>query len=282
MGTLDKEKLKKVQKIDLQMAEYFVSFCQENHLLCYFCGGGCIGAVRHKGFIPWDDDLDFFMPRSDYEQLKKIWIDTDRYALRYPKENYNDHNIFITLRDKETTMIKTYQKDMDIIHGISIDIFPLDGCPDRKLNRISQLFWALLFQLFCAQLVPENHGGMIAFIGKISLGVLRGNRTRYWLWKKAEEKMSQYDVRDCNYITELCAGPKYMFNKYPRDAFGKAIFLDFEDTTMPVPIGYDDYLKIAFGDYMELPELKDQKPSHDAVIVDPDHSFLKYIDDIKM
>ncbi len=69
--------LKAIQDRSLEMAEYFVAFCKEYDLLCYLCGGGAIGALRNKGFIPWDDDLDFFMPRKDYEKLAELW---PRYA----------------------------------------------------------------------------------------------------------------------------------------------------------------------------------------------------------
>ena len=276
MVNYDVEQIKKIQAVDLEMAQFFVNFCQKNNLLCYFCGGGCIGAVRHNGFIPWDDDLDFFMPRNDYEKLKTIWKDTEEYALLYPTEKYNDHNIFITIRDKRTTMIKNYQQDMEIVHGISIDIFPLDGYPSRKLQRVVQVFWGLVYELYCAQIIPTNHGKFITMVGKIGLGVIRGKYPRYKIWKYAEKQMTKYRIDDCEAITELCAGPHYMMNRYPKEAFVEALNLPFEDTVMPVPVGYDTYLTIAFGNYMELPPKEKQIPSHDAIVIDAERPYSYY------
>lgn len=276
MHEYNEELLKKVQKVDLEASKYFVSFCQEHDLLCYFCGGGCIGAVRHKGFIPWDDDLDFFLPREDYERLKVEWKDTEQYILLYPTETYNDHNMYMTLRDKRTTMIKPYQKEMDIVHGISIDIFPLDGYPGSKHQRCMQVFWGLIYQLFCAQIVPENHGSFVRLIGKVGLGMIKNPKTRFKIWRFAEKNMTKYKICDCNAITEICAGPYYMKNKYPKECFSKAIFLDFEDTKMPVPIGYDTYLRIAFGDYMQFPPIEKQVPSHDAIVIDTEKPYTEY------
>ena len=71
--------LKEIQNKSLEMAEYFVEFCKEHDLLCYLCGGGAIGGLRNKGFIPWDDDLDFFMPRKDYEKLPELWRNNISY-----------------------------------------------------------------------------------------------------------------------------------------------------------------------------------------------------------
>lgn len=276
MKQYDPELLRKVQMVDLRMAKFFVEYCKQNNLLCYFCGGGCIGTVRHKGFIPWDDDLDFFMPRADYEKLKQIWKDTDQYAIRYPSETYNDHNMFMTLRDKNSTMIKPYQQDMDIVHGITIDIFPIDGYPDSGFQRKKQVFWGLIYQMYCSQIVPENHGKLTRMMGKMALGLIRSPKRRYKVWRKAEKKMTKYPISSCKNITEICAGPGYMKNKYPKEAFASAVFLPFEDTEMPIPVGYDQYLRIAFGDYMQMPPVEKRIPQHDAVILDPERSYLEY------
>ena len=276
MQAYDEKLIKKVQQTDLEMAKYFVEFCNRNDLLCYFCGGGCIGAVRHKGFIPWDDDLDFFLPRTDYEKMKELWEDTERYALLYPSEDYNDHIMFATIRDKNTTMIKPIQQDIDMVHGVSLDIFPLDGFPKGIIKRSKQVFWALVFQLYCAQLVPENHGGIISLMGRIGLSLIKKTEKRYAVWKYAEAQMSKYKIDDCDSVTEICAGPHYLKNKYPKECFSAAVYMDFENTKMPVPIGYDQYLTIAFGDYMTLPPNEERVPSHDAILIDTDHSYIEY------
>ena len=90
--------LKAIQARSLEMAEYFVAFCKEHNLLCYLCGGGAIGALRNKGFIPWDDDLDFFMPRKDYEKLAELWprYADERYFLSKSHKDFVDRNLFIT------------------------------------------------------------------------------------------------------------------------------------------------------------------------------------------
>ena len=91
------EQTRKMQMKSLEMALYFDEFCQKNGLTWFFCGGCCIGAVRNKGFIPWDDDVDGFMPREDYERLKKIWKDTKEYSIQYPTKELDTQNQFVIL-----------------------------------------------------------------------------------------------------------------------------------------------------------------------------------------
>ena len=86
MFNTEDEILRRLQEKNLEMAVMFYHWCQRNHLTCYLCGGGCIGAIRHGGFIPWDDDLDFFMPRKDYEKFLKIWDTQEESKIEYLEE----------------------------------------------------------------------------------------------------------------------------------------------------------------------------------------------------
>ena len=262
----------------LEMAEYFVQFCKENNLLCYLCGGGAIGTLRHKGFIPWDDDLDFFMPRKDYEKLAQLWPQKadSRYQLLKSNENYIDRNLFITIRDTQTTCIKPYQQDLDIPHGLALDVLPLDYYPTNGLSRKKQVIAALVYSLFCAQTIPEKHGGIMKLGSQALLALVPSKKLRYKIWKKAEVEMTKYTKEESDGITELCSGPYYMKKKYPISSFDDALWLPFEETELPIPVGYDAYLKTAFGDYMTPPPVEKQVAHHDVVLIDLEKSYTHY------
>ena len=88
--------------------------------------------------------------------------------------------------------------------------------------------------------------------------------------------MTKYKFKDSDYITELCSGPYYMKKKYNKEWFIDKIYVDFEDTKMPIPIGYDGYLKTAFGDYMTLPPKEKQLPHHDLLFLDLNNGYINY------
>ena len=273
------ETLRKLQLKELDTLVYFKEFCDKNNLLFYLCGGCCIGSLRTGGFIPWDDDIDILMPRDDYEKLYKLWDNDkhERFKLLRTDEKIFTGNIFTTIDDTETTCVKANQAHLDIPFGIMMDIFPIDGCPKGKFKRTMQKLNAMIYSLFLAQIVPENHGGIMALGSKFLLSIVKSPKAREKKWRNAERRMSKYKISDCEYITELCEGVHSMQPEYPKEWFASAVYREFEGLQMPIPIGYDPYLKKAFGDYMTPPPEDKQKPHHDMILVDTERSYKEVL-----
>lgn len=273
------ETLRKLQLKELDTLVYFKEFCDKNNLLFYLCGGCCIGSLRTGGFIPWDDDIDILMPRDDYEKLYKLWDNDkhERFKLLRTDEKIFTGNIFTTIVDAETTCVKANQAHLDIPFGIMMDIFPIDGCPKGKFKRTMQKLNAMIYSLFLAQIVPENHGGIMALGSKFLLSIVKSPKAREKKWRNAERRMSKYKISDCEYITELCEGVHSMQPEYPKEWFASAVYREFEGLQMPIPVGYDPYLKKAFGDYMTPPPEDKQKPHHDMILVDTERSYKEVL-----
>ena len=273
------ETLRKLQLKELDTLVYFKEFCDKNNLLFYLCGGCCIGSLRTGGFIPWDDDIDILMPRDDYEKLYKLWDNDkhERFKLLRTDEKIFTGNIFTTIVDTETTCVKANQAHLDIPFGIMMDIFPIDGCPKGKFKRTMQKLNAMIYSLFLAQIVPENHGGIMALGSKFLLSIVKSPKAREKKWRNAERRMSKYKISDCEYITELCEGVHSMQPEYPKEWFASAVYREFEGLQMPIRVGYDPYLKKAFGDYMTPPPEDKQKPHHDMILVDTERSYKEVL-----
>ncbi len=272
---ISEEETRKLQSVSLEMVKYFDALCREHRLTYFLCGGCCIGAVRNQGFIPWDDDVDVFMPREDYGRLKAVWRDNSKYSIQFETRDLHTANQFVTIHDNETTFIETYKKDLDINHGVKLDVLPLDGCPQGYKRRFQKL-WALSYALFIVGKAPENHGKVVYGAGKLLLFLVSSKRLRSRIWRLSEKQMSRYPVASCQYITELCSGPRYMRLEYPAEVFSGQKYVPFEDTFLPIPIGYDTYLTMAFGDYLTPPPLSQRVCHHEYECLDLEHSYRIY------
>lgn len=269
------EETRRMQLKSLEMALFFDEVCQRHSLTYFLCGGCCIGAARSGEFIPWDDDVDVFMPREDYERLKEVWVDTDEYSLQVPSEELYTANQFMTVCKNSTTFIKSFQKELDINHGIVLDILPLDGCP-TGWRRKTQKLWALLYSLFIVGKAPDNHGGLVRAAGKVLLALVPSWKGRCRVWRFCERRMTRYRIADCDRITELCSGPRYMQNELPAEAFRGQTRLSFEGHMLPVMNGYEDYLSIVFGDWRSLPPEDKRVCHHEHEKLDTERSYKEY------
>lgn len=268
---LTPELLRELQLKQMDMLVYFRNFCEKNNLTFYLIGGSLIGALRNGGFVPWDDDIDVMLPRPDYERLTKLWKEqesNERFELLRTDDKIFTGNIFTTLTDKNYTLVKANQTECDIPHGLVMDIFPLDAAPDSPLQRKMQLLWTMIYSLFLAQVVPEKHGGIVGLGSRVLLGIFKGDKIRRKIWQYAEKQISKYKFEDNKYVTELCSGPKWMVPKYPKEIYDSVTYVTFEGERMPCMSGYDKYLTMVFGDYMQLPPKEEQKPHHEIAYLD--------------
>lgn len=265
---LNDKQLRELQLKELEGLSFFDSFCRSHGLTYYLCGGCLIGAVRSKGFVPWDDDIDVLMPRPDYEEFLRLYKKekpNERFVLLDADESNTYGNIFAVLTDTNHTLVKEYQKDMAMPHGIPLDIFPIDGLASGKAARIIQYGWTMIYSLFRSGIVPQNQGGLLRFGSKVLLGIFKSKRLRFKLWKLAEKRMSCYSFEASEYVAELCAGFYFMKKVYPKAIYDTVTEVEFEGKKYFAMGKYDEYLKIPFGNYMVLPPEDERIAHHDII-----------------
>lgn len=271
--------IKTLQEKSFEILLHFKAFCDKYNLTFTLAGGSLIGTMRHKGFIPWDDDIDVFMLRKDYEKFKILWEkygDKENYTYCRTNKNENYHNGSASLRDNNTTFINKHSVDEDICHGLGIDIIPLDGHPNSKLKRAYQLTNAYIYNLFNVQRLPDNKGGFARVGAKIIYSLVPSKKIRYKIWKKAEKNMTKYDYDKTRYVTELIGSFKGMMIRHPLERFSTSVYKIFEGHKMPIMKGHEEYLEIIFGDYMELPPLDKRKAKHNIVYANLKEPYTKY------
>ena len=277
---ISETELRELQTKNLEIAKYFTSFCKEHRIRVFLCGGACLGAIRHKGFIPWDDDIDLFIPAPDFETLKSIWpkyADTYKYSLCIETRYYNDHHLTPTIRDNNTTFITKETCDTDTNQGVALEIGILNACPETELKQKIQLILAAGASLFKAQRLPNRQSKTIYLASKLLLSIFKGNWIRYFLWSTLEtwatRTNGQYE--NVTYVREFTMFP-FIKWLYPREWFDEAIWVPFEDTEMPVPKGYHEYLAQRYGDYMQLPPESERHPEHHLIFMDLKRSYKEY------
>jgi putative licD-family phosphotransferase len=249
--------IKIIQDKILSILKEFINICEENNLTYYALGGTLLGAVRHKGFIPWDDDIDIGMPREDYEKFKKV---APRLLPSYLEIVNNPLNLDITqLVDKNVIV-----KFVNLESNVFIDIFPLDGYPEKgsfaaKLHSSIVLFQRMLCKISVLDhLEDKNRGTIENLIVKISKTLrIQKLLPKDALVKKLHKLIQKYDFRTSPYVGNVLG--RYREREIvPSEYFKEPVSLIFEDTMINCPTKYKEYLSEIYGDYMKLPPVEDR------------------------
>lgn len=265
-----------IQSRLLLLLDFFHNFCKENSLKYYAIGGTALGAMRHTGFIPWDDDLDVAMPRADYEKLRQLrkQKDTGEFVFEFPGENKDFVYTFAKMYDTSTTLIENTRYKTK--RGVFIDIFPLDGVGntyEEAVDRFRSFIWKdnLIATAVCAwrkgRKLYKNIAVMAAHC--IPKSILSSEE----LIKKFEVESQELPFDECAYIAPY-GSAGYHEKVIARKAwYGQPIEYRFENQMVCMPEMPDEYLTGLFGDWRKLPPKEEQVSHHDFIFYDLDHSY---------
>ena len=278
---MDKDLLKKVQSKELEILNEIIKICENHNLRYYAIGGTCLGAVRHQGFIPWDDDIDIAMPDCDYEKFRLYAQNELPPHLKISDGSDNQYYglMFMKVHNTKTTFVeKNSESYPEGYRGIFVDIMPFYGVPDPGLKR----WW---------------------FIKKVKF-YLRANWKRRFPFKESKKLMSKflwvllspakilvkYDFfykKDIKFLKKR----KFDSSNYTgftwwdrgikrlildKSYFDDYILMNFENIQIRCPIGWEKYLTQHFGDYTSLPPENERNSGHELAIVDIDNPYTYY------
>ncbi len=262
----------------VDMLAWFHDMCEKNKLRYYIIAGTMLGAVRHGGFIPWDDDIDVGMPRADYEKLRELVKkeQDERYFIEYPGLDNKEYT-YLTAKvyDTRTTLIEKRRKP--IKRGIYIDIFPLDGIGNTKEEAVENykpFKFHFNFQLIITVAFLKRRSlakNAVTLMGRIISPLFVKD---YKHLKKLDDICKRIDFDDAKIVSNLMGGSGVK-GMVPVEYFGKPTPVRFETLTVYGLENADAYLSSMYGDYMKLPPVEKQVSLHDSIECDLNKSYLK-------
>lgn len=276
------EEMKKIWAIELDLLAEFINVCKKNNLNYFVDGGTMLGAVRHKGFIPWDDDIDVIMPRKDYDKLFEISKDAFQYPYFF-QTTITEDGFFRThaqLRNSTTTGYIEIDKNKDVNKGIFLDIFPLDGIPDSRFKQ-----WKLRKRIeFQKKILAYEYDvayNSLPIKGKLYYKLIHLFFNIYPFKKYYDnfnkKTLAKYSSKKTNLVGDLSL--KWRENvHWKREWFDGYIEMKFEHINVRIPLFYKEILNRQYGDYMKFPKnIKAANgKSHGNITFDPDTPYSEY------
>lgn len=270
-----KSEINELQKIQLSMLKDFDAVCQKHKISYQLFSGTALGAVRHKGFIPWDDDIDVVMLREDYERFfdsASKELDSNKY---YVQREFSEHwpMFFSKLRLNGTTYIEKYHShDARIHQGIYIDIFPCDNLSD---NRLMQKLQYIASKIVIAKSLYARGYETNSTVKKCFMQFCRILPTEPF----KRLCIRRNDSSSLKVHTFFGGGKKFERSIFLREWFEQSVKMRFEDSEFPVSAHYDEMLRVMYGDYMIMPTLEQRVCKRHAAIVDINKPYTFHLEE---
>lgn len=251
--------IKEIQSICLNILKFIDEICQKNDIKWSLSAGSALGAIRHKGFIPWDDDIDIMMTRENYNKFLKVMEKNDnpRFSFTcYP----NSIHFFIKVYDTNTIVESPNIKQKNPA-GIAVDIFPIDVMNPKTVKK--DLLWTNRYHglayLASTEKFIKDPAGFLPSVKKfVYRAVAKFFGVKFWI-RRADKIKTKYNSTDCNLAGVF---DEYLEGEiFDRKLFDNIIMVDFEGCKFPIVAEYDKYLSGVYGDYMTPPP-KDKQVAH--------------------
>ena len=265
---------KKIWTVILDLILEFDRVCRKHDIKYYLDGGSLLGAIRHNGFIPWDDDIDVTMPREDYERFIKLNEEFKHpYFMQTPYTDPEYYYSFAKIRNSNTTALNQMFGYQGFNHGIWISIFPLDKFPIEKGEELYLRIRQLTYENSTYMRMKNPH-----LSEKDQLRVQNySGRNPMETFEEIQKIASQYKDMDAEYWgTIILTIVKYSRKTLLFKSYEKTEYHVFENIMLPIPSGFDNVLKTEYGNYIELPPVKDRE-GHDTTIFDADRPYTEYV-----
>ena len=252
------------------MMNWFHNYCERNHLTYYIVGGTMLGAMRHRGFIPWDDDIDVIMPRPDYEKLQALFRGIeDNYIIETPYGPASDFLYSYTkLYDTTTTM--TEDAAFLVRRGVYIDIFPLDGLGNTYEESLKAFKSIDALNMFIATRTSRVRKGRKLYkniaivLSQIVPDSIVHNKS---LLQKFDKKCKKISFDSSAFVAN-CASVYRKREIMSKSIYGKPTLYPFEDIMVYGVEQPDEYLSRIYGNWRELPPLEKRQSHHDLIELD--------------
>lgn len=268
---LSEDESKKLKGVLLEIYTDIIQVCKKNNLTVMLVGGSALGAVRHNGYIPWDDDLDVAMPRCDYNKLPSLLKQTfpEKYECTGAGFSVKPELGFIKVQ-KKGTLLKTLNENDNERPCIAIDVFPIENVPNSKLIRLFHgcvvnilLYISVCVKLYekkdspFTQILLSDEQGKKSLKKRLGFGKLFSFIHPYPVWYNKCDKTVQKYVNKETRLVSIPTGRGHYFGEIqPRSIFFPPAKHDFEGIESNIPNNYDKYLSALYGDYMQIPPVE--------------------------